>query len=201
VRRVTSLVLFVTCAACSGRAVNSDRAQAVEHDERTPESMIPDGIDERPDSAMLALHPHFFDTDDESQPDTLPELAFGMSLEQIRDGDRLFHGKGACRDCHGDEAQGLPRRGKTLTAGTQFVPKGDWNAIDSVISVGMPDRETRSPIAMPPRGKHSDLDAEEMRTIAAYVWAISQARGEPWPGGHATHAGHDWRSSSRTSIP
>ena len=65
----------------------------------------------------------------------------------------------------------------------------------------MPDRQTRSPIAMPPRGQHEDLNAEEIRAIAAYVWAISQTRGEPWPGGHATHAAHDARASARTSIP
>ena len=41
---------------------------------------------------------------------------------------------------------------------------------------------------MPPRGGKSDLTPDETRAIAAYVWAISQTRGEPWPGGHATHA-------------
>jgi hypothetical protein len=35
-------------------------------------------------------------------------------------------------------------------------------------------------------GAKSDLP-EESRLIAAYVWAISQTRGEPWPGGHVTH--------------
>jgi cytochrome c5 len=186
---------------CATPTNDRDRAQTVDRGSDAPATLIPDKIDERPDSLKLALHPHYFDTDEEAQPDRLPELAFGMTLEQIRDGDRLFHGKGACMDCHGAEAQGLPGRGKTLTAGLQFLPNGDWNGIDSLISVGMPDRQTRSPIAMPPRGKHSDLDAEEMRTTAAYVWAISQTRGEPWPGGHLGHAQHDWRSSSRTSIP
>ena len=200
-RRMLPLLFATQCVACVAPRDNPDRAQTVEQNADAPTRLIPDGIDGRRDSVSLVLHPHYFDTDEEAQPDSLPDLAFGMTLEQIRDGDRLFHGKGACVDCHGSEAQGLPGRGKTLTAGLQFIPKGDWNAIDSVISVGMPDRQTRSPIAMPPRGKHSNLDAEEMRTIAAYVWAISQTRGEPWPGGHPGHAPHDWRASSRTSIP
>jgi hypothetical protein len=119
----------------------------------------------------------------------------------IRDGDRLFHSKAGCESCHGTEAQGLPARGKTLTANLVFIPPGDWNAIDSVINVGMPDARSRSPIAMPPRGQHSDLNADEMRTIAAYIWAISQTRGEPWSGGHTLHHPHDWRASARTSIP
>jgi cytochrome c5 len=199
--RVMMLLLAATSAACATPTNNPDRAQTVERTPDAPATLIPDGLDERADSAKLALHPHYFDTDEEAQPDSLPALEFGMTLEQIRDGDRLFHNKGACGDCHGAEAQGLPGRGKTLTAGLQFLPKGDWNGIDSLINVGMPDRQTRSPIAMPPRGKHTDLDAEETRTIAAYIWAISQTRGEPWSGGHVSHAQHDWRSSSRTSIP
>jgi mono/diheme cytochrome c family protein len=192
---------MVCATACAAPKTNPDRAQMVEREPDPPEQLIVDDIDHRPDSAQLTLAGRYFDTDEEAQSDSLPELAFGMTLDQIRDGDRLFHGKGGCIDCHGSEAQGLPARGKTLTAGLQFLAKGDWNGIDSLIAVGMPDRQTRSPIAMPPRGQHTDLDAEEMRTIAAYVWAISQTKGEPWPGGHSMHAPHDWRASSRSSIP
>ena len=51
----------------------------------------------------------------------------------------------------------------------------------------MPDAISRSPIAMPARGARGDLTPDEIRHVAAYVWAISQARGEPWTGGHASH--------------
>lgn len=205
--RMPGLSLLALCAACMGFVAcaapknNPDAAQKVSREPDAPEKLLPEGLDARSDSMMLVLHPHYFDTDEDAQPDTLPSLPLGMTLEQIRDGDRLFRGKGACDDCHGSEAQGLPGRGKTLTAGLQFLPKGDWKGIDSVISVGIPDRLTRSPIAMPPRGKHENLEVDEMRAIAAYVWAISQTRGEPWQGGHAAHAPHDWRASARTSIP
>ncbi|MEO7085114.1 MAG: c-type cytochrome [Gemmatimonadaceae bacterium] len=180
---------------------NPARTATVVREGDTPERLLSKDLGSRPDSAKLARSPHTFDTDEEAQPDTLPTLAFGMTVETIRDGDRLFHGKGGCVNCHGSEAQGLPARGKTLTAGLAFVPAGDWNALDSVINVGMPDAQTRSPIAMPARGQHGNLNAAETRTIAAYVWAISQTRGEPWPGGHTAHAPHDWRASARTSIP
>jgi hypothetical protein len=63
----------------------------------------------------------------------------------------------------------------------------EWRPIDSLVTAGIPDPITRSPIAMPPRGGKSNLSPEETRSIAAYVWAISQTRGEPWPGGHDTH--------------
>ncbi len=203
--RLIPLALFAAIigivSACTGSNANSDRVELVKRQGAAPENFIPDDLDSRPDSSMLTLSPHKFDTDEEAQSPTLPALPDGMTLDRIRDGDRLFHGKGGCVNCHGSEAQGLAARGKTLTAGLAFIPLGDWNALDSLINVGMPDAQTRSPIAMPARGQHSDLTAEETRTIAAYIWAISQTRGEPWPGGHVLHAHHDWRASSRTSIP
>ena len=201
VRGALLWALLLAPAGCAAPRDNPDRATEVDRAADTPEHYLPEDLASRPDSAQLVLPSKTFDTDEEAQPDTLPPLAFGMTLERIREGDRLFHGKGGCVNCHGSEAQGMAARGKTLTAGLAFVPAGDWNALDSLISVGMPDRQTRSPIAMPPRGQHENLDAGEIRTVAAYVWAISQTRGEPWPGGHAEHAPHDWRASARTSIP
>ena len=198
---VLAMSVLILSARCAAPRNNPDRAQRVDRGPDAPEQFLPADLDARPDSAKLTLTRRVFDTDEEAQPDSLPALALGMTLEQIRDGDRLFHGKGGCVNCHGSEAQGLAGRGKSLTTGVQFLPKGDWQAMDSLISVGMRDAQTRSPIAMPPRGQHGDLDAEETRTVAAYVWAISQTRGEPWPGGHAIHAPHDWRASARTSIP
>jgi len=196
--------VLLACAmatACDRVAANPDRGEQVSREADAPERYLPTDLASRPDSASLTLTPQFFDTDEEAQPDTLPPLPYGMTIEMIRDGDRLFHAKGGCVNCHGSEAQGLAARGKTLTAGLAFVPPGDWNALDSLISVGMPDKQTRSPIAMPPRGQHENLDATEVRTIAAYIWAISQTRGEPWTGGHRLHAAHDWQASARTSIP
>lgn len=40
---------------------------------------------------------------------------------------------------------------------------------------------------MPARGAESNLTDDEIRHVAAYVWGISQTRGEPWPGGHQSH--------------
>lgn len=198
---VSAAALALVICSCASPPARPERAPKVDRENDVPELFIPPGIDSRPDSARLTLPGHYFDTDEESQPDTLPALSYGMTLEMIRTGDRLFHGTGGCVNCHGSEAQGLAARGKALTAGVQFVEPGDWNALDSLINVGLPDGMTRSPIAMPARGQNGDLSVEETRAIAAYVWAISQTKGEPWSGGHALHAPHDWRASSRTSIP
>jgi mono/diheme cytochrome c family protein len=128
------------------------------------------------------------ETNEEGQPPALPALPAGMTLDQIRSGDSLFHGKGNCFACHGADATGLPDAGSALTMGLYFVPM-EWHPIDSLITAGIPDPLTRSAIAMPPRGGKSNLSPQETRSIAAYVWAISQTRGEPWSGGHDSHAG------------
>jgi hypothetical protein len=80
----------------------------------------------------------------------------------------------------------MPAMGSSLTGGLGFIPY-EWATIDSLIIAGIPEPITRTPIAMPARGATSNLTPEETRLIAAYVWAISQVRGEPWPGGHTTH--------------
>ena len=80
----------------------------------------------------------------------------------------------------------MPNAGSALTLGLNFIPT-KWEAIDSVIMLGIPEAVTRSAIAMPPRGGKSDLSTDEVLAVAAYVWAISQVQGEPWPGGHRTH--------------
>jgi cytochrome c5 len=127
-------------------------------------------------------------TNEELQPTVLPPLPAGMTTQMLVDGDRLFHGRGGCFACHGAEAQGLPAAGDGITSALYYA-RHEWKSIDSLITTGIPDVLTRSPIAMPARGARGDLTAEEIRHLAAYVWAISAVRGEPWAGGHPTHAG------------
>jgi mono/diheme cytochrome c family protein len=126
------------------------------------------------------------DLNEDGQAAKLPALPRGMTLDLIREGDALFRGKGGCTTCHGPDGGGMPASGSGITAGLNFVPN-EWGPIDSLIKTGVPEPATRTPILMPPRGAASNLTDDESRRIAAYVWAISQVRGEPWPGGHKTH--------------
>jgi mono/diheme cytochrome c family protein len=153
--------------------------------------------------ARVAQHPAASDSivvPDEMQPDTLPALPAGMTITMLQAGDSLFHGRGGCFGCHGIEGQGLPAAGDALSVGLDYVAY-NWRSIDSLISSGIPDALTRSPIAMPGRGARGDLTAEEIRRVAAYVWAISQTHGEPWPGGHASHAGMVPVGSTSGTVP
>ncbi|MEO7085112.1 MAG: cytochrome c [Gemmatimonadaceae bacterium] len=125
-------------------------------------------------------------TNEEFQPTALPALPVGMTVEMLVQGDRIFHGKGGCFACHGTEGQGLPAAGDAIT-NTLSYARHEWTSIDSLIAVGLPDVLTRSPIAMPARGSRGDLSPQEIQRVAAYVWAISGVRGEPWAGGHSSH--------------
>jgi cytochrome c len=126
------------------------------------------------------------DTHEDGQPAKLPSLPSGMTMAMIVQGDSLFRGKGGCQTCHGQEASGMPNMGSGITSGLLFIPP-QWGAIDSLIQAGIPEAVTRTTINMPARGASSNLTPEESRLIAAYVWAISQTKDEPWPGGHKSH--------------
>lgn len=128
-----------------------------------------------------------------------------MTIQTIVQGDSIFHGSGTCFVCHGPEAEGVAAAGNALTVSLNWA-QYNWNSIDSLITAGIPQVLTRSPIQMPPRGGRSDLTPEQVRRVSAYVWAISQTRGEPWPGGHTSHSamvpeGASKGTASRTPLP
>jgi mono/diheme cytochrome c family protein len=139
-------------------------------------------------------------TNEDLQPAVLPPLPIGMRIDMLVDGDRLFHGKGGCFACHGSEAQGLPAAGDGITTAF-FYARPEWASIDSLISEGIPDAITRSPIAMPARGARGDLTRTDIQNLAAYVWAINAVRGEPWPGGHTGHASLVPPGSTKGTAP
>lgn len=145
------------------------------------------GAQQTPRAAEKPKAQYKVQTNEDLQPATLPPLPAGMTTDMLVEGDRLFHGRGGCFACHGAEGQGLPAAGDGITSALSYA-RHEWKSIDSLITAGIPDMLTRSPIAMPARGARGDLSADEIQRLAAYVWAISAVKGEPWPGGHATHA-------------
>lgn len=131
---------------------------------------------------------------DRWQAKRLPALPNGMTVDMIRQGDSVFHYAGACVTCHGPNAMGMPDKGSSLSLGLHFVPV-EWGAIDSLVTAGLPEAMTRTSIAMPPRGAGSNLSPDQIKQVAAYVWAIAQVYGEPWPGGHKSHGTEVARST------
>src|SRR5512140_2444051 len=100
--------------------------------------------------------PRGMPTNEEGQPTALPPLPQGVTLDMVRAGDGIFHGKGGCYTCHGPEALGMPDKGSALTLGVSFEPNS-WPAIDSTVTTGLSEPITRTTIAMPPRGLSSNL--------------------------------------------
>jgi mono/diheme cytochrome c family protein len=125
-------------------------------------------------------------TNEDLQPTQLPALPVTVTVPDLVDGDRIFHSSGGCFACHGTEGEGLPAAGAAVTTGLAYVPV-DVGAIATLVAQGLPDAMTRSPIGMPARGARGNLTPTEITHVAEYVWAISQVRGEPWSGGHASH--------------
>lgn len=153
-----------------------------------------------PRAADHAATTYRVQTNEELQPAALPPLPPGMTIGMIVEGDGIFHGKGGCFACHGTEGQGLPAAGDGMTSAL-FYARHEWRSIDSLVTAGIPDALTRSPIAMPARGARGDLTEDEARRVAAYVWAISGVRGEPWPGGHPSHQGQTPAGATKGTAP
>lgn len=152
-------------------------------------SQEPKGRVPRPGTTALIMSysgPRGLPTNEEGQLTALPALPPGVTIQMIQQGDSVFHGAGGCVTCHGAEATGLPDKGSALTVGVSFIPR-DVRAIDSLVTAGIPEAVTRTSIAMPPRGAASNLTPDQVRQVAAYVWAIATVIDEPWPGGHKTH--------------
>ncbi|HEU4563884.1 MAG TPA: c-type cytochrome [Gemmatimonadaceae bacterium] len=124
---------------------------------------------------------------DSWQPRTLPPLPSGVTLAMIRQGDSVYHGKGGCVTCHDPEGMGMPNAGSAISLGLNFIPVTP-QAIDSLVTAGIPEAVTRTAVAMPGRGASGNLTPDETKQVAAYVWAIAHVRDEPWPGGHRSHA-------------
>src|SRR5206468_6366412 len=61
-------------------------------------------------------------TNEVGQATKLPALPRGVTLDLVRLGDAVFHGKGHCFACHGADGEGLPNAGSALTLSLNFVP-------------------------------------------------------------------------------
>jgi mono/diheme cytochrome c family protein len=98
----------------------------------------------------------------------------GVTTEKVRVGFDLYHGKGACNQCHGELGLGTPD-GPALVAGQWKLGPGtiDWLAhITRHAGWGATSRDGD---ILPMRGP-TVLDTAEIRAVASYVWTISRGR-------------------------
>ena len=78
----------------------------------------------------------------------------GVTPAAITQGDSLFHSKGNCYACHGANAQGAV--GPNLTDAEWIHSDGSYDAIVKQITTGVPPRNRRASVPMPPKGGCAD---------------------------------------------
>ncbi len=89
-------------------------------------------------------------------------------------GDSVFHGTaggGTCAVCHGANAKGTPGLAPDLTDAKWLNGDGSYGFIVGVVQKGVAEPK-ESPAPMPPLGG-ANLSAEQVRAVAAYVYALS----------------------------
>jgi glucose/arabinose dehydrogenase/cytochrome c5 len=95
----------------------------------------------------------------------------GATAAQVAAGQRIFR-SATCSACHGPDATGSAV-GPDLTRGTWLWSDGSLSGIHDTIAKGVPaPKQYRSP--MPPMGG-SQLSAEDLAAVSAYVWAVGHA--------------------------
>jgi mono/diheme cytochrome c family protein len=103
----------------------------------------------------------------ELDPATAPA---GVTQAMVEEGQQLFGT--VCTACHGAGGAGTPA-GPELTDPQWIHIGGDYESIVSIIQSGVPN-PVEFPGMMPPLGGGS-FSAEEVRSLAAYVFALSHA--------------------------
>ncbi len=97
----------------------------------------------------------------------LPE---GVTPAMVTAGGSIFKGPGMCTVCHGIDGKGGV--GPNLTDGTWIHSKGSYSEIVQQITTGVPTKQSKSGIPMPPKGGSGISDAQ-VKDVAAYVWTLS----------------------------
>ena len=111
----------------------------------------------------------------EFDPALAQNLPEGTSEEDARRGKDLFL---VCATCHGLDANGT-QLGPSLRDGEWTHGSGTVEEIQQIVRTGIPEPE-EYPIPMPPGGGGT-FDEEELRSLAAYVYAVSRAGAPPQP--------------------
>ncbi len=103
-----------------------------------------------------------------AQPRALPDTG-AITPEMINAGRAIFHGRGTCFACHGQNLEGGPVAPTLKPHQWKDAKGGEYDAIYYVVTHGV----TGTVMVSHPGGI-SDADAQR---VAAYIWAIGH-RGE-----------------------
>ncbi len=105
-------------------------------------------------------------------PAAKAQLPEGVTQQMIDQGKTIFTGQGICMVCHGMDAKGMPNLGANLTDEEWNQGDGSFEAIVKTIQEGVSSDKSSSGTVMPPKGG-SQINDEQLRAVAAYVWSLS----------------------------
>ena len=100
--------------------------------------------------------------------------AVGVTVEGVEQGLRLYHGKGACAQCHGELGVGSADGPGRLT-GRWKLGSGSSEWLRHITRHAGWGATSRAGDPQPMRGP-TVLDSAEVSAVAAYVWSISRGR-------------------------
>ena len=105
-------------------------------------------------------------------PAAKAQLPDGVTQQMVDQGKAIFNGQGICMACHGADAKGMPNLGSNLTDTEWNQGDGSYEAIVTLIQDGVASDKSVSGTMMPPKGG-SQINDEQLRAVAAYVWSLS----------------------------
>lgn len=111
--------------------------------------------------------------------DTSTSRPPGVTDSAIAWGRSLFHGSANCSACHGKNASGTDVA-PPLTGALWLHGPGTYEWLVQQIREGIPAHHSMSGLAMPMRG-WSNMNDDDVRAVAAYVWSITHPPRPPRP--------------------
>lgn len=109
------------------------------------------------------------------------ELPPGVTAETVMEGRSVYLGNGLCDVCHGRRGEGVTLAGSSLRDTSWYHTDGSYESIVRRVRQGITAQASATDIPMPPRGG-SEIDDEELRAAAAYVWWLSRGGDPGGPG-------------------
>lgn len=99
-----------------------------------------------------------------------PSYPAGVTEAVIAEGKKIYGGRGLCYLCHGAVPEG--GIGPDLSDSDWIWSEGRYEEIATQVFTGTTREASKSGVAMPPRGG-SHISDDEVRAVAAYIWAVS----------------------------
>jgi mono/diheme cytochrome c family protein len=152
------------------------RSGVPEVDSRTGEEMPGHGEGDLSDYQIRSVSAYVWSVSRQKQFDASlgirmpPSLPAGVTESVIAEGKKIYGGRGLCYLCHGAVPDG--GIGPSLSDSTWIRSAGRYEEIVTQIFNGTPREDSKTGVAMPPRGG-SHISDDEVRAVAAYIWAIS----------------------------